>query len=60
MPKIKGKIKSNGKVEMEVDGVKGESCLDLTKVFDSLFSRKDVTRKDEFYEMEDSSVKVEI
>lgn len=53
MEKIKIKIKKNGSIEYEVQGVKGKSCKDLTKIIDKLSKVVDTKNTPEYSQAED-------
>ena len=50
MPKITVLIKPNGAMEVDVAGVKGKGCKDITKFIEQMATVESTTEKPEFYE----------
>lgn len=53
MAKVKVRIKKDGSIEIEVEGVKGGRCLDLTKALEGVGKVVERKKKKEFYEKEE-------
>ena len=55
MTEIKIRIGKNGKVNIDVAGVKGKACTDLTKSIEKALGKVEATRKTpEFYQQPNS------
>jgi len=57
---IKISFAPNGASSIEVNGVKGKSCYDLTKFLESDFEPSKYKRKAEFYSSQDETSKLRI
>lgn len=55
MKKIRCKIDKKGNVIIEVDGVQGQSCQEITRPFlEAIGTTQEVTLKEEFYSAEEN------
>jgi len=56
MPKIKVKIKKNGKVEFKVEGMTGSSCQQLTKPLEEALGKTVEDKKTQEYYQTNTNV----